>query len=48
MGNMLKLFFRADWLTRIWDGLAICGMMVCGAAITALYMIVLCASIWTF
>ena len=48
MLQLMRLFFRGDWLSRVWDALAICGMVVCGAAITALYMMVLCATVWTF
>ena len=46
--SLCARFLRDGWPARIWDALAICGMLVAGAAITALYMMVLCASIWTF
>ncbi len=37
----LTRFFCEQWSAWVWDVLA-------GAAITALYMMVLCVSIWTF
>ena len=37
-----------DWALRAWDVLAIIGMALAGAAITATYVVLLCGSmLWT-